>query len=442
MINLDFEPAELPPGLQPYANPIGDLTLGSNQGSCLLRLIHSWHEEHTFLPDVAPPIHTLWIDVDQTRIQGYTEASHAAAVSPLLMPGTIYQIEHPFLIDVYANFRACSYQLSLLVLPEHLDHPVYENPTRPYFPHDAFSVLPSATIRHFADSTNICSDVVGRLVSISDPVDRYEHDLSFQILTDEPQSARITISFTTFFPTPNFSLATIAAAECLGPVICIFTALKAPDHADATYQLESTPASRILFAPFDHPFRAYFDMYGAHFCYFLPSFIYFPLLFLALRIRLAHHHIPVRLASPTTPGSFTYIQGRLPQKLPLAALFAESRRPANLNETTWSIIRIIAVPHHTCTVVGFGISAKYEIVAHCGDATATAYMLFTGPPATMLLKHLPHEYAALPEDLQLHIVGSLTNLLFVVELKSIDHKPPNPTRFLVQNLWDPVAAFY
>ncbi|CAN0922372.1 Replication protein A 70 kDa DNA-binding subunit E [Linum grandiflorum] len=111
-------------------------------------------------------------------------------------------------------------------------------------------------------------------------------------------------------------------------------------------------------------------------------------------------------------------------------------------ETTWSIIRIIAVPHHTCTVVGFGTSAKYEIVAHCGDATTTAYMLFTGPPATMLLKHLPHEYAALPEDLQLHTVGSLTNLLFVVELKSIDHKPPNPTRFLVQNLWDPVAAFY
>ncbi|CAN0875212.1 hypothetical protein LINGRAHAP2_LOCUS10697 [Linum grandiflorum] len=185
MLDLHFEPADLPPDLKPYAIPVGDMTLGLNESSCLLRLIHSWNEQHSSLTNTIFPIHTLWIDVDGSRIQGYTEASHAAVVSPLLMVGRIYRIVDPFLIGAYANFRTCPHRFSLWLLPEHVAQPVYDDSTRPYFPRDAFSILPSNTIRHLTSSSNISSDFVGRLVSITDPINRYEHGLSFQILVDE-----------------------------------------------------------------------------------------------------------------------------------------------------------------------------------------------------------------------------------------------------------------
>ncbi|CAN0925695.1 Replication protein A 70 kDa DNA-binding subunit E [Linum grandiflorum] len=415
---LQYDPTDIPSELQSSAIPVDALIIGNNKTSCLLRLIHTWRDHHSSLATHVGPIHSQWIDVKGTRIQGYTEATHAAIASPLLFPGTIYIIQDPTLIRASTIFQTCPYHSSLLVKPQHLLRQVYEEPSKPYFPRDAFSVTPSYTIRHLSSSSDFCSDVVGRLVAITDPIETSGHGLSFQVLADEPTSHRIYISFTAFFPTPDFSLGSIAAAERLGPVICIFTAVTGYHVPDGQYQLQSTPGSRILFAPFEQSFCTYFDMF-------------------------AHHHIPVRLTSPTSPACFTTLRGHLPRKLPLSTLLTEyPTLSLQTHVRTWCLVRIISVAHHTHNIITSGPSRRYAIIAHCADATTTTHLLFAEPAANMLLKHQAHEYDALPQELQIQILESLTGRMFIVELSSLTSSETTPARFLVDNIWDPVVAFY
>ncbi|CAN0906518.1 hypothetical protein LINGRAHAP2_LOCUS24308 [Linum grandiflorum] len=80
-------------------------------------------------------------------IERFTEAAKDDVVAGLLTPDTIYKMHHPFVIPARTTLRSCPGDLSLVILPSHLETEVYEDPTEPYFPIDGFSFAMLDSIR-------------------------------------------------------------------------------------------------------------------------------------------------------------------------------------------------------------------------------------------------------------------------------------------------------
>ncbi|CAN0866628.1 hypothetical protein LINGRAHAP2_LOCUS9328, partial [Linum grandiflorum] len=125
--------------------------------------------------------------LQEHRIEGYTPADQASIVVGLLLPGTIYEFDGPFLIYARQSHRSCPDDYSISIMPMNLLAPIYEDPIRPFFPRDAYNVVPAASLRPLHVSPTMCSDIIGRLVSITDPILSVEEgSLSFTVVLDDP----------------------------------------------------------------------------------------------------------------------------------------------------------------------------------------------------------------------------------------------------------------
>ncbi|CAN0904893.1 hypothetical protein LINGRAHAP2_LOCUS23355 [Linum grandiflorum] len=255
-LDMRYCPHVLPTGLENYTLTITDLASGENEDAFLFRLIYSWRAiEHG-------PLYTQWIDLAEHRIEGFTEAAKADVVAGLLTPGTIYKMHHPFVIPARTTLRSCPGDLSLVILPSHLETEVYEDPTEPFFPVDGFSFATLDSIRRNHVPRRSSTDVIGRISGITTPIPSEAGGLNFIIALDHPSHTRLIIRYNSYVQRAPFTLADFARIERVTPVVCILTCLTLVRRPGETLVLRNTAASRILFAPFMEPFRQYFDMYS------------------------------------------------------------------------------------------------------------------------------------------------------------------------------------
>ncbi|CAN1222555.1 hypothetical protein LINGRAPRIM_LOCUS609 [Linum grandiflorum] len=134
--------------------------------------------------------------------------------------------------------------------------PVFEHPLHPFFPQDAFSIVPAQLLTYPQLDCRFASDVIGCLVSITDHVAASDGHLAFTIVIDDPGFVNpiylvccfinvlqhrcfcLSIKYTHFVPPAGFDLHHIASAEAVRPILCILTAV-VPRMSIGTYAFRS-----------------------------------------------------------------------------------------------------------------------------------------------------------------------------------------------------------
>ncbi|CAN0866624.1 hypothetical protein LINGRAHAP2_LOCUS9326 [Linum grandiflorum] len=102
-------------------------------------------------------------------------------------------------------------------MPMNLLAPIYEDPIRPFFPRDAYNVVPAASLRPLHVSPTMCSDIIGRLVSITDPILSVEEgSLSFTVVLDDPGFSHNHLPISLVSPTNSRCIPLCEGSSCKG----------------------------------------------------------------------------------------------------------------------------------------------------------------------------------------------------------------------------------
>ncbi|CAN0847795.1 hypothetical protein LINGRAHAP2_LOCUS5175 [Linum grandiflorum] len=91
--------------------------------------------------------YSIVISFQEHCIKGYTELGGTEAVKELLLPGSIYRIQNPFLIPARRILRSCPGDFARQIWHANLLDRIHEDPARPFFPLESFNIATMPTMR-------------------------------------------------------------------------------------------------------------------------------------------------------------------------------------------------------------------------------------------------------------------------------------------------------
>ncbi|CAN0881421.1 hypothetical protein LINGRAHAP2_LOCUS14232 [Linum grandiflorum] len=119
---------------------INDLDFGENDYTCLFHLICFWDETDVRNGHEDCWVYSQWIDMMEHCIKGYTKPGGTEAVKELLLPGSIYRIQNPFLIPARRILRSCPGDFAVQIWPAKLLDRINEDLARPFLPLESFNI--------------------------------------------------------------------------------------------------------------------------------------------------------------------------------------------------------------------------------------------------------------------------------------------------------------
>ncbi|CAN1844892.1 B3 domain-containing transcription factor VRN1 [Linum perenne] len=143
-----------------------DLRLGYSDIHIVLRCVHSWFPSVP-IPDIFPPLYTIWLDRLGTVFEGRTEPQHAPAVLARFTPGTLYHLKSTHMIPARTERTSCPQLLRLVISPDQDAEEIHEDVATIPFPTIAVVPSPFCSLQSRVASHSRYYDLVGCLVSIT-----------------------------------------------------------------------------------------------------------------------------------------------------------------------------------------------------------------------------------------------------------------------------------
>ncbi|CAN0871845.1 hypothetical protein LINGRAHAP2_LOCUS9957 [Linum grandiflorum] len=132
-----------------------------------LRLLNCWKAGNPVMPDSFFAYSTLWTDQMGARIEGTSAPVHADFLASQLQTHKVYDVAGFLLTYPRRSHRTTSYPRYIQLTPVTTFEEVLDPGAE--FVHDSFDFVPFDQLSSRLAPFSYLSDVVGRLVSISEP---------------------------------------------------------------------------------------------------------------------------------------------------------------------------------------------------------------------------------------------------------------------------------
>ncbi|CAN1187183.1 Replication protein A 70 kDa DNA-binding subunit B, partial [Linum perenne] len=218
-----------------------------------LRLLNCWKAGNPTRPDSFFAYSTLWTDQMGSRVEGTASPVHADSIASQLQLQKVYDVAGFSLAYPRRSHRAASYPRYLQLTPATTFMEVLEPGAE--FVQDSFEFVPFDQLMSRLPPFAYLSDVVGRLVSISEPdhlstVGGFAKKQSIIISNDSGVDLPVTLwgSFCAFLVPGDLMLASLS-----GPVVLAFGGMLVTSFR-GQLSIASSSATRISVAPkVEHP---------------------------------------------------------------------------------------------------------------------------------------------------------------------------------------------
>ncbi|CAN1217755.1 Replication protein A 70 kDa DNA-binding subunit C, partial [Linum perenne] len=218
-----------------------------------LRLLNCWKAGNPTRPDSFFAYSTLWTDQMGSRVEGTASPVHADSIASQLQIQKVYDVAGFSLAYPRRSHRAASYPRYLQLTPATTFMEVLEPGAE--FVQDSFEFVPFDQLMSRLPPFAYLSDVVGRLVSISEPdhlstVGGFAKKQSIIISNDSGVDLPVTLwgSFCAFLVPGDLMLASLS-----GPVVLAFGGMLVTSFR-GQLSIASSSATRISVAPkVEHP---------------------------------------------------------------------------------------------------------------------------------------------------------------------------------------------